>query len=212
MAPRDKSLAIGMDSLLLHFSWIWVGLVISEDKEGVEFLSDLRGEMDRNGICAAFVEKIPVTERSYYSRTWPYDLQVEETEGNVVIISGDANSLISLSFSTWEYLVIWKVWVTTSEWDFIHSERDFILDSFHGTLIFSHHHSEVPGFENFIQIVNPSKYPEDIYLTMLWFPFIPCTVSEPDCKTLENCSPNASLGWLPWQIFDTTITEWSYSV
>ena len=113
-----------------------MGLVISEDKKGVEFLSELRGEMDRNGICAAFVEMIPVAERSYSSRTWPYDLQVEETEGNVVIIYGDAHSLISLSLSTWEYLVIWKVWVTTSQWDFIHSERDFIPDSFHGTLIF----------------------------------------------------------------------------
>ena len=122
------------------------------------------------------------------------------------------STLISLSFSTLEYLVIWKVWVTTSEWDFIHSERDFILDSLHGTLIFSHHRSEVPGFENFIQTVNTSKYPEDIYLTVLWFPFIPCTISESYCKTLENCPPNASLGWLPWQIFDTSMTEWSYSM
>ena len=76
MAPRDTSLAIGMDSLLLHLSWSWVGLVISEDKKGVVFLSDLRGEMDRNGICAAFVEMIPVTEMLYCSRTWSYDLQV----------------------------------------------------------------------------------------------------------------------------------------
>ena len=144
--------------------------------------------------------------------TLPYDLQGEEAEGSVVIIYGDASSLVSLSFSTWEYLVIWKVWVTTLQWDFIHSERDFILDSLHGTLIFWHHPSEVFGFENFIQTVKPTKYPEDIYLTRLWYPFIPCTVSEPDCKTLENCSPNASLGWLPWQIFDTIMTEWSYNV
>ena len=113
-----------------------MGLGISEDKKGVEFLSDLRGEMDQNGICAAFVEMIPVAERSYSSMTLPYVLQVEEAEGSVVIIYGDANSLVSLSFSTWEYLVIWKVWVTTLQWDFIHSERDFILDSLHGTLIF----------------------------------------------------------------------------
>ncbi|KAF5914801.1 hypothetical protein HPG69_008237 [Diceros bicornis minor] len=33
MGPRDTSLAIGMDSLLFPFSWIWVGLVTSEDKK-----------------------------------------------------------------------------------------------------------------------------------------------------------------------------------
>uniref|UniRef100_A0A5F5PRV8 G-protein coupled receptors family 3 profile domain-containing protein n=1 Tax=Equus caballus TaxID=9796 RepID=A0A5F5PRV8_HORSE len=212
MAPRDTSLALGMVSLLLHFRWTWVGIVISEDKKGVEFLSDLRREMDRSGICAAFVEMIPVTEMSPFSRTWPYHLEIKDISANVVIIYSDADTLTSSTFSRWDDLVIWKVWVMTSQWDFITNERTFILDSFHGTLSFSHHHGEIPGFENFIQTVNPSKYPEDIYLAKLWFLFFPCMISESDCKTLENCPPNASLGWLPWQLFDMTMIEWSYNV
>uniref|UniRef100_A0A8C4KXL6 G-protein coupled receptors family 3 profile domain-containing protein n=1 Tax=Equus asinus TaxID=9793 RepID=A0A8C4KXL6_EQUAS len=200
MAPRVASLALGMVSLLLHFRWTWVGIVISEDKKGVEFLSDLRREMDRSGICAAFVEMIPVTEMSPFSGTWPYHLEIKDISANVVIIYSDADALTSSTFSRQDDLLIWKVWVTTSQWDFITNERTFILDSFHGTLIVSHHH------------VNPSKYPEDIYLAKLWFLFFPCMISESDCKTLENCPPNASWGWLPWQLFDMTMTEWSYEV
>uniref|UniRef100_A0A9L0I5C1 G-protein coupled receptors family 3 profile domain-containing protein n=1 Tax=Equus asinus TaxID=9793 RepID=A0A9L0I5C1_EQUAS len=189
MAPRDTSLALGMISLLLHFSWTWVGLVISEDKKGVQVLSDLRGEMDRSRICAAFVEMIPVSDRTYFSMTWQYHLWIKESSAKVVIVYGDSDSLISLSFSKWHLLVIWKVWVTTSQWDFT-----------------------IPGFEKFIMTANPSKYPEDFYLAKLWFISFNCMVSESDCKILEKCPLNASLGWLPWHRFDMAMTEGSNNV
>nr|XP_058146301.1 vomeronasal type-2 receptor 116-like [Dasypus novemcinctus] len=212
MAPKDTSLALGMVSLMLHFNWTWVGLVISEDKRGIQFLWDLREKMDRNGICAAFVEMIRVTERSYFSLDWPYHLRIKESSAKVVVIYGDSDSLMGLSFCRWRLLVIGKVWITTSKWDFTTSERDFFLDSFHGTLIFSQHHGEIPGFKTFIQTVNPVKYPEDFYLTKLWFISFDCLLSESDCNTLENCPPNASLELMPWWQFDKDMNEGSYNV
>ena len=81
------------------FPWDLVGLVISEDKKGVQFLSDLRGEMDENGICAAFVQMIPVTGSLYTSRNFQYHLRIKESSVKVVIVYCDVHSLISLSFS-----------------------------------------------------------------------------------------------------------------
>ncbi|XP_076975499.1 vomeronasal type-2 receptor 116-like [Tamandua tetradactyla] len=212
MAPKDTSLALGMVSLMLHFSWTWVGLVISEDKRGFQFLWDLRGEMDRKGVCEAFVKMIPVTERSYYSKYWKYHLQIKESSVNVVVIYGDTDSLLGLNFCKWEYLVIQKVWITTSKWDFVNIEREFLLDSFHGTLIFSHHHGEIPDFKTFITTASPSMYPEDFYLSHLWLISFGCVISKSDCKTLENCPPNASLESLPWWEFDKDMMEGSYHV
>lgn len=34
----------GVISLMLHFSWPWVGLAVTEDPEGLHFLSDVRAE------------------------------------------------------------------------------------------------------------------------------------------------------------------------
>ena len=76
-------------------------------------------------------------------------------------------------------------------------------------LIFSHQHGEIPGFEKFIMTANPSKYPEDFYLAKLWFISFNCMVSESDCKILEKCPLNASLGWLPSHCFDMAMTEGS---
>ncbi|XP_071068902.1 vomeronasal type-2 receptor 116-like [Dasypus novemcinctus] len=212
MAPKDTSLALGMVSLMLHFSWTWVGLAISEDKRGFHFLWDLREEMDRNGVCAAFVEMIPITERSYFSLDWQYHLCIKESSVKVVVIYGDSDSLMGLDFWRWRLLVIGKVWIMTSKWDIPTYERDFFLDSFHGALIFSYHHGDIPGFKTFIQTVNPVKYLEDFYLTKLWFISFDCLVSESDCNTLENCPPNASLDLMPSLLFDKDMNEGSYNV
>ncbi|XP_047387762.1 vomeronasal type-2 receptor 116-like [Sciurus carolinensis] len=212
MAPKDTSLALGMVSLMVHFSWNWVGLVTSEDEKGIQFLSDLRGEMGRNGVCAAFVEMIPVGAMSYFPKAWLNHHQFMTSSANVIIIYGDSDFLRSLMFNIRQTLMTWKVLVTNSQWDVTIDGRHFMLDSLHGTLIFSHHHGDFSGFTNFISIVNPSKYPKDFYLARLWYFSFDCSFSELDCRTLENCPLNASLEWLPGHLFDTVMTEESYSV
>lgn len=89
--------------------------------------------------------------------------------------------------------------------------RNFILESSHGILIFAKHHKEICGFQKFIQAVNPSMYPEDNFLTLFWYEHFHCSVADSDC-TLENCTPNASLVWLPGNRFDMTMRDDSYNI
>ncbi|XP_062035349.1 vomeronasal type-2 receptor 116-like [Lepus europaeus] len=212
MAPKDTSLALGMVSLMLHFGWTWVGLAISDLPKGIQFMSDLKVELQKNGICVDFVELIPATEKSRSSFRWPYHIQIIKSSANAVILFCETDSLIGVSFQTWERLMTWKVWVTTSQWDFANSEEHFLLHSFHGTLIFSHHRSEISGFKNFLRTANPSKYPEDIYLSRFWSLAFGCSVSGASCKTLQNCPLNASLESLALHHFDMTMSDGSYNI
>ena len=77
---------------------------------------------------------------------------------------------------------------------------------------FSHYHEEMIEFTNFIQTVNPYKYPEDNYLPKFWFLFFKCSFSELDCHLLENCQVNVSLMLLPRHIFDPAMSEESYNL
>ncbi|KAM4889353.1 vomeronasal type-2 receptor 116-like [Thomomys bottae] len=54
VAPKDTSIAPAMVSLLLHFSWNWVGLLISQDDNGLWFLPKLKEEMTKYRLCVAF--------------------------------------------------------------------------------------------------------------------------------------------------------------
>ncbi|XP_052618829.1 vomeronasal type-2 receptor 116-like isoform X3 [Peromyscus californicus insignis] len=211
MAPKDTALPLAMVSLMLHFNWNWIGLAISDNDQGTQFLSHLRTEMERNAVCFAFVSIIPVNMHLYMSRAEMYYNQIITSSANVVIIYGDTDSTLALSFRMWESLGIQRIWVTTSQWDVTTSKRDSPVGTSHGTLAFSHHHSEISGFKTFVQTLNPLKYTDEYLARLGWMNFN-CAVSASKCETLKNCSFNASLQWLMGQTFDMTFSDDSYDI
>ncbi|XP_051028955.1 vomeronasal type-2 receptor 116-like isoform X2 [Acomys russatus] len=212
VASKDTSLVLAMVSLMIHFSWNWVGLVILGDDQGVQFLLDVRGEMKINGVCLAFVNVIPVNMQLYIQRAETYYHQIMTSSANVVILYGNLNSTLEVSFRRWQTLGIRRLWVTTSQWDAISRTRDFSTDSFHGTFTFSHHYQEIPTFKHFIQKISVSAYPEGVSLLRLGWIYFNCSVSVSDCKTLNHCSSNTSLEWLPWHNFDMAMNDEHYNI
>jgi vomeronasal 2 receptor len=207
MAPQDTSLTLAIVSLIVHFRWLWVGLILPDDHKGNKILSDFREEMERKRICMAFVKMIPATWTSYFAKFWK---NMDET--NVIIIYGDIDSLEGLMRNIGQRLLTWIVWVMNTEHHVLEISDYFMLDSFHGSLIFKHHYRENSDFTKFIQTVNPKNYPEDIYLPKLWYYFFKCSFSDINCHVLDNCQTNASLDVLPSHIFDVAMTEESTSI
>ncbi|XP_052025198.1 vomeronasal type-2 receptor 116-like [Apodemus sylvaticus] len=207
MVPKSSSLSLGIVSLVVHFRWSWVGLILPDDHKGNKILLEFRNEMERKGICIAFVKMIPATWTSHLNKFWK---NMDDT--NVVIIYGDTDSLEGLMRNIGQRLLTWKVWVMNVEPRVTDSADYFILDSFHGSLIFTHHYTERLEFMNFIQTVNPYKYPEDIYLPKLWHLFFKCSFSDIGCQLLNNCQVNASLDLLPHHILDVSMSDESTSI
>lgn len=211
MASKDTSLASGIVLLLNYFRWNWVGMIVSEGQKGVQMISDLRAEMDRNRICIDFVVMIPVSEVSFLAQKQLNPTQVLKSSANVIITYGDSDFLRGFLSCLKQTLVTGKVWIMNSEWNDINRSKHFILQSWHGSLIFSHHHKELSGFRNFTQTLHPSKYPEDFYLQRFWFYFFNCSFADNDCTTVENCVPNVSLHDSPNNHFDKVMTEYAYN-
>ncbi|XP_041509785.1 vomeronasal type-2 receptor 116-like isoform X3 [Microtus oregoni] len=211
MAAQDIYLALAMVSLMLHFNWNWIGLAISDNDQGIRFLSYLRREMEKNTVCFAFVNIIPVMMPSYLSRAEVYYNQIMTSSTKVVVIYGDTDSTLAMAFRMWDSRGIQRIWVTTSQWDVITWKSDFTLKSFHGTLAFAHHHTEISSFKTFVQTLNPLKY-SDEYLAKLEWMNLKCELSDSKCKTLNNCISNASLQWLKVQTFDMTFSDDSYDL
>nr|XP_021483724.1 LOW QUALITY PROTEIN: vomeronasal type-2 receptor 116-like [Meriones unguiculatus] len=212
MAPKDTYLSLAIFSLLLHFRWSWVGLILPDDHRGNQMLSDLRKDMESNGICIAFLKLIPGTMNSLSNELWKNLEEIQESSANVIVIYGDIGSSQGLIRHIGNLFMIWKVWVLNSQWDAVSHADYLMVESFHGSLIFTHHHKEMVEFTDFFQKVNPYKYPEDTYLPKFWYLFFKCSFSELDCHLLENCQPNASLELLPRHIFDPAMTEESYNI
>ncbi|XP_052021452.1 vomeronasal type-2 receptor 116-like [Apodemus sylvaticus] len=212
IAPKDTSLDLAMVSLMIHFSWKWVGLVILDDDDGVQFLSDMKEKMKRNEVCLAFVNVIPVNMELYIERAETYYYQIMTSSANVVIIFGNVDSTLEVSFRRWETLGIRRLWITTSQWDVISRSRDFTIDSSHGTLSLSHHYQGIPTFKHFIQQTNFSAHPEDVSQERLGWIYFNCSVSVSDCKTLNHCSSNSTLEWLPMHSSDMAMNDERYNI
>ncbi|XP_032752214.1 vomeronasal type-2 receptor 116-like [Rattus rattus] len=207
MAPKDTSLSLAIVSLMVYFRWSWVGLILPDDHKGNKILSDYRQEMERQRVCIAFVKMIPATWTSYFPRFWE-----NMNETNVIIIHGDIDSLESLLRNIGQRLLTRNVWVMNIERHVNEFSDYFMLDSFHGSLIFKHNYREKFEFTKFIQTVNPNRYPEDIYLPKLWNLLFKCSFSDRNCQVLDNCQTNASLDVLPRHIFDVAMSEESISI
>ncbi|XP_051017857.1 vomeronasal type-2 receptor 116-like [Acomys russatus] len=211
LAHEDKSLAMALVAFLLYLNCNWVGLAISDNEQGTQFLSYLKREMEKDTICFAFVNMIPLNMEVYISRAEVYYNQIMTSSTNVVILYGDTDSTLAVAFRMWKTLGIQRTWITTSEWDVPTSKRDLTLDPFHGNLAFAQHYGKISGFKIFVQTLNPLKYSDKYLARLNWMNFN-CEASASNCKTMKNCSTNFSLEWLMTQIFDTAFSGSSYDI
>ncbi|XP_076783958.1 vomeronasal type-2 receptor 116-like isoform X1 [Arvicanthis niloticus] len=212
IATKDTCLSPAMVSLMFHFKWTWIGVVIPSDDQGIQFLSDLREEMQRYGICLAFVNVIPETMQLYLERATIYDKQIMTSSAKVVVIYGQKNSTLEVSFRRWEDLGLWRIWITTSQWDVITYKRDFNLDFFHGTVTFAHHHGEISKFWKFIQTMDTSVYPIDRFKTKLEWNYFNCSTSKNKNSTIDHFKFNNTWEWLAQQRFHMDLSEEGYNL
>ncbi|NP_001371904.1 vomeronasal 2, receptor 14 isoform 1 precursor [Mus musculus] len=212
VATKDTHLSHGMITLMLHFRWTWIGLVISDDDQGIQFLSDLREEMQRHGICLAFVNMIPEDMQLYMTRAKIYDKQIMESTAKVVIIYGEMNSTLEVSFRRWEDLGARRIWITTSQWDVITNKNDFSLDFFHGTVTFEYHHSEIAKFKNFMKTMNTDKYPVNISESILRWNYFNCSTSMNSYSKMGHFTFNNTLEWTALHNFDMALSEEGYNL
>ncbi|XP_036621105.1 vomeronasal type-2 receptor 26-like [Trichosurus vulpecula] len=212
MGSRESTLHLAFIQVMLHFGWTWVGLVISDNVKGENFFRDLKEEMLRNGLCVAFKERVPRNFRT--GQEVLFFFRINRSSSNVIFIYGDTDSLQELSATLKYYTLYHKMLVTTSSWDFSVDSAFKLYSNFHGTMLFSKAHMEIPGFTGFVRSLNPRVNPEDLFLKSFWESIFNCRLSEQSHVELlySSCPEGISLTKFPFINFDMVITELSYNV
>ncbi|XP_042125971.2 vomeronasal type-2 receptor 116-like [Peromyscus maniculatus bairdii] len=196
MAPKDISLALAMVSMVVYFKWNWLGVIISDDDLGLQFLSDLRREMQRNSACLAFVHIVMEDKILFQKNINVYYNEITTSSAKVVIIYGDKDSHLQLNLGLYRLSNVQRIWITTSQWNMIHYNYRFLLDSFYGMFTFSLHFSELPGFRTFLETADSSKYSNEISLAKLWWLYFNCSLTSFNSMNLKNCSIEKRYHWL----------------
>ncbi|XP_016278256.2 vomeronasal 2 receptor 641 isoform X1 [Monodelphis domestica] len=213
LGSRESTLHLAAVQVMLHFGWTWMGLIISDDLRGAQFLRDLNEEMASNGMCLAFTEKVPENflkeneDINFLSR-------ILQSSSNVIFIYGNTDAINEISHLLKYYAFSGKMLVTTSSWDFSTVASDSKMTNFHGTLIFSQFRKGIPGFTDFLRSVHPRANPEDIFLKTFWEVVFDCTLSEisPVDMVHRGCHENFSFAQVSPLYLDKIIMEKSSNI
>ncbi|XP_015281617.1 PREDICTED: vomeronasal type-2 receptor 26-like [Gekko japonicus] len=226
MVPNEVYQYKGIVQLLHHFRWTWVGLLATDDDSGDLFLQTIIPMLSQNGICFAFIQKLP--KQTYMNKliglfieqleTYPL---LNEKKANVYFVLGERSSLSVLRWVLFlahlsSFPPLGKVWIVTSQWEFesLSIQRSWDIQDFHGAISFTVHSSHLPGFQNFLQIVNPSWAKGDGFIQNFWEQAFVCSfnmssVLEEDIKA---CTGEEKLESLPRTLFEMSMTGHSYNI
>ncbi|XP_076417518.1 vomeronasal type-2 receptor 26-like isoform X2 [Peromyscus maniculatus bairdii] len=196
MSPKDTALTQGVTSLLLHFGWKWVGLIVSDDLKGKEFLSDLKAEMVSEDICVAFTEKLQANWKIQLTSDVGLVNLMQHTQANVHVFYGDIDDLVFLCMQNEIIKAIMKVWIMVKSHlvylESVFYEKNYLKDFFEGSFSFSKK-KDIPGFKPFLEALTPSWYPGDPYFHKFWIDNFYCSPPPLLCENKKPCPLNTSL-------------------
>ncbi|XP_060137131.1 vomeronasal type-2 receptor 26-like [Zootoca vivipara] len=222
MSPRETLQPIGITQLLLHFRWTWVGLIVSNDDDGESFGHILTSLLLQYGICVAHQYKVGeskyVWDETYHNYMSKLYTELFLSEINVVIVSGDYNSmsgLQNLMGRNWE-INPGKVWIITARWDFKQHIGLFVTppETYKGAFSFSVHKKPVPGFHEFLGSFMSDK-PVIRFFMDFWSTAFVCYFYEDSfsrCSQSKMCTGKEKLEYLSEYTFDMDMTGETYGI
>ncbi|XP_030050790.1 vomeronasal type-2 receptor 26-like [Microcaecilia unicolor] len=200
--PSDTLQPQAIAQLLRHFNWTWVGILASNYDTASLSSQKIRQNVEENGGCVAFLEKI--NDRYRTERLMRVAEVIHQSSVNIIICI-----CYEIHFKpVLEILPVANIrpliWIFSTQWTFkpyLFSKESWRL--FNGSLVFIGFTSNIPHFTDFLYSMLPSNYQQDTFSKLFWEKAfichwegqnmthmvtgkdsIPCT-GEEDLKTLD---------------------------
>ncbi|KAM6449038.1 vomeronasal type-2 receptor 26-like [Liasis olivaceus] len=228
MVPREAIQYAGILSLLLHFRWLWIGIVVMDSDDGERFIQMVVPLFSQSGVCFSFIEKIfkpsfDIDGRKNIVRGAKIHDKIMHSEANVSVASGDS---YSMAFFRWfPYLSELehvsknpkgKVWILTAQVELTSFvfQRDWDVEFCNGAFSFVIHSNDLPDFELFLKNKNPSSHDRDGFIVDFWQQAFGCVFPNLSLGKVEGeiCTGEEDLESLPATFFETQMTGHSSNV
>ncbi|XP_034957601.2 vomeronasal type-2 receptor 26-like [Zootoca vivipara] len=222
MFPKGSQQYDGILQLLLHFRWIWIGVLSCEDDTGEIFVQNVLPMFAERGICIAFKETFPKLKFSDdFYETLEEGTKVlaiiMESTANVVVVNGEIHTMMVMrAMPGLRGGDIPKVWIMTAQMDFASCSllRYLDIQIFHGALAFAVHAKELLGFQKFLHLRNPNLEVEDGFIRDFWEAAFECVFPHPSLEEAHRkcCTGEEKLEDLPASVFEMRTSSHSYAV
>ncbi|XP_067325564.1 vomeronasal type-2 receptor 26-like [Anolis sagrei] len=226
MFPNENHQYTGILDLMLHFQWVWIGVIYLDNEIGQRFVHEVIPMFVKKGICFDFIKA--ATNINFFSemeamanKLIETSYLVGESTANIVILNGEVHSILALRI--WLEIPFFndlprinKVWILTAEIDFssLPIQRDRDLNFINGALSVSRLPKKVSGFHEFLQNRKLDTDGEDGFIGDFWQQAFVCSFPGPNLdESLGNiCTEEDKLETLPMSVFEMSMSSLSYSI
>ncbi|XP_077171543.1 vomeronasal type-2 receptor 26-like [Paroedura picta] len=226
MVANEAQQYKGILQFILHFRWVWIGLIVADDERGERCQRVMLPLFSWNGICLAFTAKIRqalMITFDMMTNGWQSYEKVMESRADVVVLFGDTSSI---SYVRWalrsfelELTTVkpkGKVYILTIQMDFtsFFYQRNWDNTVLHGTIGLTVHTQEPPGFQQFLQRKKPFEKKGDGFIREFWEQAFLCQFSDARVQMGFDkvCTGKEKMESLPGDVFEMSMTGTSYSI
>uniref|UniRef100_A0A8C6VHF1 G-protein coupled receptors family 3 profile domain-containing protein n=1 Tax=Naja naja TaxID=35670 RepID=A0A8C6VHF1_NAJNA len=228
MVSNEAHQYTGLVQLLKHFGWIWIGLIVLRDESGDYFLQSLEPLFFQNGICSAFIQRIPSQGRllsfpeisefssSIYKSFMDYKTKIFVVYGETLTVMWLSTLMFQSPSSYSGNISVGRLWIVTAQIDFTVMGLVTSWDSefFQGTISFEVPSNEPLGFQTYLQKLKCCSTHDDYFLKDFWEQAFHCKFSNSNGSVGHNklCTGKEKLEMLPGSVFEMQMTGHSYSI
>ncbi|CAJ0959963.1 unnamed protein product [Ranitomeya imitator] len=172
----DTIETVGLSKLVLHFGWTWVGLLATDNDYGLQGILPVKQQLIKSGACVAFTEYIRLGQQD---RNAPYIAKViKKSTVKVIIVFSIGVELVLLFDEMLKQDVKGKIFVANSGWamSIILLLTNYV-QILSGTIGLTIYNPMVPGYNEFLNKIRPSKSSNNHWTTLFWENIFSCQFS-----------------------------------
>ncbi|XP_078515271.1 extracellular calcium-sensing receptor-like [Lissotriton helveticus] len=165
--PSNTFQMMALAQLMRFFGWTWIGMIVSDDDLGMLGGQSLKGLIEKNGGCVAFMEKVHLSY-SMAKITKVVEIAKRHTV-KVIIVHCPEPHLKKVMEVFFALNVTDKFFVFSASFTFSHAlfpRHTWPL--LNGSLQLILHFSKMPGFEWFLSHLNPLQDSNDEFIKLFW--------------------------------------------
>ncbi|CAL9684086.1 unnamed protein product [Knipowitschia caucasica] len=210
--PSDIYQARALAQLAIHFQWKWIGAVVAENDYGLVAVKVFQQEIERSGLCMAFVRTL--RRQNIVADAREAAITIQASSAKVILVVSwytDVRELfvqLDLINVTDRQFLATEAWSTSGDL-LEHSSTSRMARGVFGVAIRS---SNIEGFDNYIKSLQPSQRPDDEFLREFWEKVFGCAPLPSSSSPLPPCNGTESLFGVQRHFTDMSQLRVTYNV
>lgn len=153
--PSDAFQSKGLAKLVLHFRWIWIGLLAVDNDYGQQGIQLVKQEITKAGACVAFTKNILTSKQD---RNAPQIVKViKQSVARIIVVFATGLDLLPILDEMTKQNITGKAFVASEGWSTTTLQNmGAFANLLVGTVGFAFYSEGIPGFPQYLYKIHPN--------------------------------------------------------